>query len=41
MFVTRDRELTFLNQHYTTGQSELLVVYGRRRVGKTDLVRQG
>ena len=40
MFVNRERELAFLNQHYTSGQAELLVVYGRRRVGKTDLLRQ-
>lgn len=39
MFVNRTRELQFLEQHYASGQAELLVVYGRRRVGKTDLLR--
>ncbi len=39
MFVNRERELRFLEQHYTSNQAELIVLYGRRRVGKTELLR--
>jgi AAA+ ATPase superfamily predicted ATPase len=39
MFVNRERELAFLNDHYATDQAELVVLYGRRRVGKTELLR--
>ncbi|MEZ4719874.1 MAG: ATP-binding protein [Caldilineaceae bacterium] len=39
MFVDRDRELAFLNEHYANDQAELVVLYGRRRVGKTELLR--
>ncbi|MBX7236393.1 MAG: ATP-binding protein [Caldilineales bacterium] len=39
MFVNRERELSFLEQRYATGQAELVVLYGRRRVGKTELLR--
>jgi AAA+ ATPase superfamily predicted ATPase len=36
-FSDRERELQFLEDHYETRQAELLVIYGRRRVGKTEL----
>lgn len=39
MFVNRERELSFLAQHHATEQAELVVLYGRRRVGKTGLLR--
>jgi AAA+ ATPase superfamily predicted ATPase len=39
MFVNRDRELKFLEDHYARDQAELVVLYGRRRVGKTELLR--
>lgn len=39
MFVNRERELSFLAQRHATGQAELVVLYGRRRVGKTELLR--
>lgn len=39
MFVNRTRELRFLEDHYASNQAELIVLYGRRRVGKTDLLR--
>jgi len=39
-FVDRLRELEALDQRYATEQAELIVVYGRRRVGKTELIRQ-
>ncbi len=37
LFVDRQRELQFLEEHYKTGTAELIVLYGRRRVGKTEL----
>jgi AAA+ ATPase superfamily predicted ATPase len=38
LFVDRERELAFLEQHYNAKSAELIVIYGRRRVGKTELV---
>ena len=40
MFVNRVRELAFLEKRYASEKSELLVLYGRRRVGKTELLRR-
>lgn len=40
MFVNRVRELAFLERRYASGQAELVVLYGRRRVGKTELLRR-
>lgn len=39
MFLDRTRELAMLEDRYTSGQAELFVLYGRRRVGKTELLR--
>ena len=39
-FVGRDRELSVLNRRYDTGDFECVIVYGRRRVGKTTLINQ-
>ena len=39
MFVNRTRELQFLENRYASAQAELIVLYGRRRVGKTELLR--
>lgn len=39
-FVDREGELRFLNDRAASGRAELLVVYGRRRVGKTELLKQ-
>lgn len=39
MFVDRETELTQLQTLYTSGHAELFVLYGRRRVGKTELLR--
>lgn len=39
MFIDRERELDVLDQHYRSNQAELFVLYGRRRVGKTELLR--
>ena len=36
LFVNRQQELLFLEEHYKTKAAELVVIYGRRRVGKTE-----
>ena len=38
MFVNRRSELELLEKHYESNQAELFVLYGRRRVGKTELL---
>ena len=40
MFVGRDRELDQLQQAYDSGKFECIVVYGRRRIGKTTLINR-
>ena len=40
MFVDRQEELAALERAYGSGRAELLVIYGRRRVGKTELLRE-
>lgn len=40
MFVGRDRELKKLNEMYESDWFEFAVLYGRRRVGKTTLIRE-
>jgi len=40
MFVNRDVELAFLEKHYAGGQPEFIVLFGRRRVGKTELLKR-
>ncbi|MBW1802318.1 MAG: AAA family ATPase [Deltaproteobacteria bacterium] len=39
MFVGRERELKLLEDAYRTGKDELVVLYGRRRIGKSSLVK--
>ena len=39
MFIGRQRELAQLETLYATGQAALFILYGRRRVGKTELLR--
>ncbi|NMB89900.1 MAG: ATP-binding protein [Chloroflexi bacterium] len=39
MFIDRQSELDQFNRLYHSGRAELLVLYGRRRVGKTELLR--
>jgi len=39
MFINRASELEHLNQLYQSDRAELFVLYGRRRVGKTELLR--
>lgn len=36
-FVDREKEIQFLNEEYDKGGSSLVILYGRRRVGKTAL----
>jgi hypothetical protein len=38
-FIGREKELSFLNKAYTSNKAELIVLYGRRRVGKTELLK--
>jgi uncharacterized protein len=38
MFVNRRSELELLEKQYESGRAELFVLYGRRRVGKTELL---
>lgn len=40
MFIGRTRELTTLNKAYTSNKFEFIVIYGRRRVGKTALIKE-
>ncbi|MBM3435112.1 MAG: ATP-binding protein [Bacteroidetes bacterium] len=39
-FTNRTRELAFLEQEYTADRSSFVVVYGRRRLGKTALIKE-
>ncbi len=39
-FVDREKEMHFLEQKYSSGSAELIIIYGRRRVGKTELIKQ-
>ena len=39
-FIDREAELNFLRERYKSGKPELIVLYGRRRVGKTFLLRK-
>ena len=36
--IGRKREIAELNRLYNSGESELIAIYGRRRVGKTFLI---
>ena len=40
MFIGREQELKFLEEKYTQNGGQLVVLYGRRRVGKTETLRQ-
>lgn len=39
-FVNREAELEYLNSEYTKSQASLVVIYGRRRIGKTALIKK-
>src|SRR3990167_4602565 len=38
--LAREREIKILEKIYDSGQPEFLAIYGRRRIGKTFLIRQ-
>ena len=40
MFIGRKQELQFLENKYNTKGGQLVVLYGRRRVGKTETLRE-
>ena len=40
MFVCRERELDELQRRYDAGSFECMIIYGRRRVGKTALINE-
>ena len=40
MFIGRESEINFLNERYQSPNAELIVLYGRRRVGKTELIKE-
>ncbi|PIV06627.1 MAG: ATP-binding protein [Syntrophobacterales bacterium CG_4_8_14_3_um_filter_58_8] len=40
IFVNRDTELSFLRRAWQEDKSQLVVIYGKRRVGKTALVKE-
>ena len=39
-FVNREKELEFLKRTYSGRNSSMVIIYGRRRVGKSELVLQ-
>lgn len=40
MFIGRETELEYLNDKYFSNHAELIVLYGRRRIGKTELLKE-
>jgi hypothetical protein len=40
VFVGRDKELSFLNEKYAENSGNFILIYGRRRIGKTALVNR-
>ena len=40
VFLDRERELALLKDRYRSDRAEFVVIYGRRRVGKTELIDQ-
>ncbi|MBU4300334.1 MAG: ATP-binding protein [Nanoarchaeota archaeon] len=39
-FVDRDEELAFLSERFGSASAEFIILYGRRRVGKTEIIKQ-
>ncbi len=39
-FIDREQELEFLESRYKNGNFEFIVIYGKRRVGKTELIKK-
>jgi len=40
MFIGREKEMGTLNRHYASDAFEFVTIYGRRRVGKTTLIKE-
>ena len=40
MFVNRETELKFLEERWLSGKAELIIIYGRRGIGKTELIKK-
>ncbi|AAB98411.1 conserved hypothetical protein [Methanocaldococcus jannaschii DSM 2661] len=40
MFVNRKEELEFLERKWNENKANLIILYGRRRVGKTMLIKK-
>lgn len=40
MFIGRQKELSILNKHYQTDTFQCIVMYGRRRIGKTSVIKE-
>ena len=40
MFIGRKQELQFLENKYNSKEGQLIILYGRRRVGKTETLRE-
>lgn len=40
VFINRQRELSLLNQRFDSTKAEFVVIYGRRRIGKSELIDQ-
>jgi len=39
-FINRHQELDFLQKKYASNEAELIILYGRRRIGKTELLNE-
>lgn len=39
-FINRNQELNYLNKKWKSKNSDFVIIYGKRRVGKTELVKQ-
>lgn len=40
LFINREKELSFLEQEYQSDGASFVVIYGRRRIGKTTLIKE-
>ena len=40
VFVNRKKELASLNKFFNSNRAEFIVIYGRRRIGKTELIKE-
>ncbi|MEM2194223.1 MAG: ATP-binding protein [Candidatus Methanomethylicia archaeon] len=40
LFINREDELNFLERKYLEDSAQLIIIYGRRRIGKTELIKK-